>query len=416
MEPDSIDRVRFLPVGATADARRLLTTRGLRAVADGLVSTVLAPYLLVLGFTGAQVGQVTTATLLGSAAMTLGVGLRGHRFSRRHLLLAVSLLMIATGLVFSVASSFPLIVMAAFLGTMNPSSGDVSVFLPTEQALLSATVPDRERTAVFARFSLVAFVFGAVGSIAAGYPDRLVRANVTSRETALRSVFVVYALLGVCALTVYRRVSSSVEPNREPGAQRSALHESRAIVLRLAAVFSVDSLGGGFAVQSIVGLWLTLRYDFSVSRIGLLFFVTGVCNGLSTLLAPRIAARIGLVRTMAYTHLPANVLLMAAAAMPSAGPAVVCLIGRSLLSQMDVPARQSYVMAVVTPAERPAAASVTNVPRSLASALPPIAGGWLLDHSTFGWPLLIGGALKATYDVILLLLFRNVHPPEERSE
>jgi predicted MFS family arabinose efflux permease len=409
--------VQFLPPGATDDARRLLTTRGLRAVADGLVSTALAPYLLVLGFSGSQVGAVTTATLLGSAAMTLAVGLRGHRFSRRRLLIAVSILMITTGFVFSVASSYTLILIAAFLGTMNPSSGDVSVFLPTEQALLPATVPDRQRTAVFARFSLIAFACGAIGSIAATYPDALVRLGWLPRTTAIRSVFLVYSLLGVCALYLYRRVSPAVEPDLTGDTKRrSALNESRSIVLRLAAVFSIDSLGGGFAVQSIVGLWLSLRWHLSLSQIGVLFFVTGMCSGVSTLLAPRIAARIGLVRTMVYTHLPANALLMSAAFMPRSSLAVACLVARSLLSQMDAPARQSYVMAVVTPAERPAAASVTNVPRSLASALPPVLAGRLLEHSTFGWPLLIGGALKATYDIILLLLFRNVHPPEERSE
>ncbi len=384
-------------------------------MADGLVSTVLAPYLIVLGFSGTQVGQITSITLLGSAAMTLGVGLRGHRFPRRRLLVAVSVLMIVTGLVFSVATAYPRLLVAAFLGTMNPSSGDVSVFLPTEQALLPSTVPDSERTAVFARLSLVAFAFGAVGSIAAVYPDRLARSGLLDRRTALRSVFLVYALLGLCALLLYRRLSDAVEPKVDPNRlqRTAALTGSRSIVLKLAAVFSIDSFGGGFVVQSMVALWLARRFDFSLSRIGLLFFVTGTCSGLSTLLAPRIASRIGLIRTMAYTHLPANVLLMAAAFMPNAPLAVACLVGRSLLSQMDVPARQSYVMAVVTPAERPAAASVTNVPRSLVSAISPFAAGWMLDHSTFGWPLLVGGALKAIYDLVLLLLFRNVRPPEE---
>ena len=184
-------------------------------------------------------------------------------------------------------------------------------------------------------------------------------------------------------------------------------------MVRLALLFSVDAFGGGFVVQSILVLWLSLRFGLSTASAGAIFFWSGLGSASSALLAPKLAARIGLVRTMVFTHIPASLLLMAAALMPSAGPAIVCLLLRSLLSQMDVPARTSYVMAVVDPAERTAAATVTNVPRSLASALPPLAAGWMLQHSSFGWPLLIAGTLKITYDLTLLALFRNVRPPEE---
>ena len=197
------------------------------------------------------------------------------------------------------------------------------------------------------------------------------------------------------------------------GQPPSRLGPSRAVVYRLAAIFSLDSLGGGFAVQSILVLWLSLRFDLSTATSGAVFFWSGVLSASSALLAPRLARRIGLIRTMVFTHLPANGLLMAAALMPNAGLAVACLLARSLLSQMDVPARTSYVMAIVRPEERAAAASVTNVPRSLAAALPPLAAGWMLQHSTFGWPLLLAGGLKVVYDLSLLALFHDIRPDEE---
>lgn len=402
----------LLPAGASADAGVLLGARGIRGFADGLVSVILPAHLVLLGFGSVEVGAVVTATLVGSAAVTLGVGLRGHRLPRLRLLQAAAAAMVLTGLGFGLVDSFPALLVVAFLGTLNPSAGDVSVFLPTEQALLPATVPDRERTDLFARYSLVGIGVAALGSLAAGVPGWVADAAGVAEVTATRAVFVGYSLAGVAVWARYRRLSPAIEPDE--GAPPSALGPSRRIVLRLAALFSLDSLGGGFVVQSLLVVWLSRRHGLSIGVTGAVLFWTGILSGASALLAVRIARRIGLVRTMAFTHLPANALLMATAVMPDAPLAVACLLARSVLSQMDVPARTSYVMAVVTPAERPAAASVTNVPRSLAAALTPLAAGWLLEHSTFGWPLVIGGALKAVYDVALLAMFRDVRPPEER--
>jgi MFS family permease len=403
---------RLLPPETTPDAGVLLATRGMRAFMDGLVSTILSSYLLLLGFSGRQVGVVVTAMMLGSAALTLLVGLRGHRINRRTLLLAVAGLMIATGLLFSVVTAFWGVVLVAALGTLNPSSGDVSVFLPTEQALLPMTVSDRQRTALYGRYSLVGFGVAAVGSLAAGLPEAASTRGWVSLKSADQLVFVLYALVGLGVLLLYRRLSPAIEP---PGDRsRSALGPSRSIVYRLAAVFSLDSLGGGFVVQSLVALWLFRRFNLSVATAGLIFFWSGLLSGFSALVAVKLARKIGLVRTMVFTHLPANGFLILTAFMPNVWLAVACLLIRGALSQMDVPARTSFVMAVVTPEERPAAASITNVPRSLASALAPSAAGWMLDHSRFGWPLIIGGALKATYDLILLIMFRHVRPPEEQ--
>jgi MFS family permease len=401
----------LMPPETTPDARVLLATRGMRAFMDGLVSTILSSYLLLLGFGGRQVGVIVTATMLGSAALTLLVGLRGHRINRRTLLLLVAGLMIATGLLLSVVTAFWGVVIIATVGTMNPSSGDVSVFLPTEQALLPMTVSDRQRTALYGRYSLVGFGVAALGALAAGLPEAASHRGWVSLKRADQLVFVLYALVGLGVLLLYRRLSPAIEPPADRS--RAALGPSRAIVYRLAAVFSLDSLGGGFVVQSLVALWLFRRFNLSVAAAGLIFFWSGLLSGFSALVAVKLARRIGLVRTMVFTHLPANGFLILTAFMPNVWLAVACLLIRGALSQMDVPARTSFVMAVVTPEERPAAASVTNVPRSLASALAPSAAGWMLDHSRFGWPLIIGGSLKAMYDLVMLALFRNVRPPEE---
>lgn len=404
--------MRLLPEGSSPDAARLMETRSLRAFGDGLVSVILVPALALAGLSSRQVGAVITATLVGSAVVTLGVGLRGHRIGRRRLLRAAALLMVATGIGFAVVTQFWPLLLVAFVGTMNPSAGDVSVFLPTEQALLPQTAPSTSRTALFARYALLGSLFGALGSLAAGVPDALAHHDVLSRAVALRGSFVVYSALGLAVLARYARLSPAIEPT---DVARTPLGPSKRIVYQLAALFSIDSFGGGFVVQALVALWLFRRFGLSIAVAGQIFFWTGLLSALSALVAVKVAARIGLVRTMVFTHLPANVLLMLTPFMPNLGLAIACLLARSALSQMDVPARTSYVMAVVTPAERPAAASVTNVPRSLASALAPLLAGWLLDKSRFGWPLVIGGGLKAVYDLVLLALFAGVRPPEEQG-
>ena len=404
---------RLLPPGASRDAVVLLQTRAVRALGDGLVSVVLAAYLTALGFSAIRIGVLVTVTLLGSAALTLAVGLRAHAYPRRRLLRLVSLLMIATGVGFAAFTSFWPLALVGMIGTLNPSGGDVSVFLPTEQALLPATIGSEHRTALFARYSLIGALVAAVGASLAGVPEWVARRVHIAETTALRSTFVLYAVLGVVVLVRYRQLSPNVEP--APGATSVALGPSKRTVYRLAALFSLDALGGGFVITALVVLWLQRRFGLSLAVSGAVFFWAGVCSAFSALVAVRIAKRIGLVRTMVFTHLPANGLLILTAFMPNAPLAVACLLGRSALSQMDVPARTSYVMAVVTPEERPAAASVSNVPRSLASALPPVAAGWMLSHSHFGWPLIIGGSLKAIYDLLLLHQFRDLRPPEEQT-
>ena len=404
----------LLPSEATADAGVLLRARAVRAFGDGFVSVLLPLHLTTLGFDGFQIGEVATATLLGSAALTLVVGLVAYRLGRQLLLLRASLLMIATGLGFALVHDFWPLLVVAFVGTLNPSSGDVSVFLPTEQALLPQTVSDRQRTALFARYSLVGSLVAAAGALTAGLPELVADETGLSLNSALDVMFLLYALLGLVALLLYRGLSPAIEP--DPKTAAAPLTTSKGIVSKLAALFSLDSFGSGLVVQSLLALWLFQRFELSVATAGVIFFWTGVLSAFSALAAVRIASRIGLLNTAVFTHLPANLFLVLTPFMPTVELAVTFLLLRSALSQMDVPVRNSYVMAVVSPAERPAAASVTAVPKSLAAALSPLLSGWLLSLSVFGWPLVIGGVLKGVYDVLLLLMFKTVRPPEEAEQ
>ena len=382
----------------TPDGRRLIATRGLRGYADGLVAASLAGYLGdQLGYSATRIGVIVTGMLLGSAVLTMFTGTWGWRVQRRLLLRAGALLMVTTGLVFATSSTFFVLLAFGVIGTMNPGGSDVSVVQPIEQSLLPLTTTEENRSHVFARYTFFGGSLAALGALSAGLPARL--------HWPAESVFVVYAAAGVAMLGVYWTMSPQVEAAAQVTTP-TPLGPSKRVVYRLAALFSLDSFGGGFAVQSLLVLWLLRRHHFSVGKAGAVLGVMQILAAASGFIAVRIERRLGPLRTMAFTHLPGQILLISAALMPTAPLAVACLIGRSLLSSMDVPVRNAYVMSVVTPAERAAAASVTNVPRSLASALPPIAAGWMLDHSSFGWPLIIGGSMKIVYDLLLLRMAR----------
>ena len=401
----------LLPRTATADARRVLLVRSLRAFADGYVAILLPLHLAARGLDALAVGLIATATLLGSALLTLALGAAAHRLRRRPMLLAAALLMAATGLGFAGFETFWPLLLVAFVGTINPSSGDVSLFLPLEHTVLAESVAPRERTSLFAAYSFVGSVVAACGALSAGAVDWL--AGRFAPAAVMDAMFLLYAAIGLAAFLLYRGLSPRAEA---PGdAPPAPLGESRGKVYRLAALFSLDALGGGFVVNAMLALWLFECFDLSAAAAGTIFFATGLCTSVSYFAAVWIAGRIGLIRTMVFTHVPANLLLIAAAFAPTVETAAGLLILRSFLSSMDVPARSSYVMAVVSPAERPAAASFTAVPRSLASALPPSASGWLLGLTSFGWPLVIGGVLKLAYDVLLLRSFAGERPPEEQA-
>ena len=404
---------RLFPSGIAPDGRRLLLGKALRAFTDGLVSIVLPVYLLRLGYGPFQVGAIVTSTLLGSALLTLLIGLFAHRFPGRKLLLGACGLMAATGTLFATIHGFWPLLIVAFVGTINPSAGDVSIFLPVEQALLSGTISARRRTALFARYSLIGALAGACGTLSAGLPDLVAGRMRVDEVAVLQWIFWLYAAVGLATLLIYRSLSSPTAVQELPS--RKALGQSRRIVFELAALFSLDSFGSGFFVQSLLALWLFKTFHLSVLSASSILFWMGICSAASYLIAVPIAERFGLINTMVFTHLPANILLILVPFAPSLPIAIALLVARSALSEMDVPTRTSYVMAVVKPEERAAAASITAVPRSLASSLSPLLAGYLLGVSTFGWPLIFGGSAKAAYDILLLLRFRRVTPPEERD-
>jgi MFS family permease len=414
--PDGPDDARSIKRGehesfARSDIALLYTARGLRGFGDGFAVIVLPAYMSAIGYGSIDIGIVAAASLAGSAVLTLAVGLIAPRHDLRHLLLLAAGLMVATGLAFPAFEHIVFIAVVAFIGTVNPSAGDSGVFVPLEHAMLARGAGDRQRTAVFARYSLIGALAAAAGALGAAIPDALAAAGI-GEIAGFRLMFYAYALLGLMAAILYRRL-----PRSQLGETRhnAPLGPSRAVVYRLAALFSLDSFASGFIVQSLLALWLFQRFDLSLSAAASFFFWSSVLSAFSYPVAARLSKRIGLVNTMVFTHVPSSICLILAAFAPSLTVVVALLLVRSALSQMDVPTRTSYVMAVVTPAERTAAASVTAVPRTLASSLSPALSGVLLATSFSGLPLVICGGLKIVYDLALLMSFRHIKPPEERG-
>jgi MFS family permease len=383
--------------------RRLLAARALRSFADGFIAIVLPAYLLALGHGQLEVGLISTATLFGSAFATLAVGRWGNRFSIRRLLLAASLLMCATGVAFASFESLWPLLLVAFVSTLNPGSGDASLFMPLDHTML-ATAPAETRTTLFARYSFIGSIFGAAGALVAGTPDWLA-AGGWSMIGALRAMFLLYGAVGLAVWLLYLRLPDSHPDQQKPVA---ALGPSRGIVWRLAALFSVDSFAGGLMLNSLLALWLFERFGMSLASAGAFFFWTGLLAATSQLLAAPLAQRIGLVNTMVFTHIPSSLCLIGAAFAPTLASALTLLLVRSALSQMDVPTRSALVMSVVTPAERPAAASFTAVPRSLASAASPSLAGAMFAAGAMAAPLVLCGVLKIAYDLALFAAFRRV--------
>jgi len=390
----------------------LYAARALRDFGDGFVAILIVVYLTELGLGPLEIGVIATAALLGSSLLTLGIGLLGRPGMQRTLLLCASASMTATGIAFALASDYAWLLLIAFVGTVNPSAGNVSIFVPMEHALLAGIAPAERRTRMFAVYGLTGAIAAAIGSLAAGSPDFLAPLG-WSRIDALKAMFILYAALGIAGGIMYRLVPASTDA--ETSRPRFTLGESKPVVLKLAGLFSIDAFAGGFAVQSLMALWLFQRFGMSLTAAGAFFFWSGLLAALSYPAAAWLSRRIGLLNTMVYTHIPSSLCLIGAALVPDLHAALALLLARSALSQMDVPTRSSYVMAVVTPPERAAAASVTSVPRGLASAASPALAGALFAAGYTALPFILCGALKILYDLLLLRTFRHVRPPEERA-
>jgi predicted MFS family arabinose efflux permease len=387
------------------------------------LSVVLVFYLVGLGLSEADTGVLLTATLLGDTLVSLYLTTQADRVGRRRMLIIGAALMAAAGLTFAFTRQFWLLVVAGTIGVISPSGQEVGPFLSIEQAALSQVVTARARTDVFAWYTLAGALATALGALGAGF-----LANHLQRSRALvdsyRAVVIAYACFGAVLFLMFRATSRAIEaaPSDQSAAPRSllarfsGLHRSHTIVLRLAGLFALDSFGGGFVVQSFAAYWFYLRFGVDPKTLGTLFFAANVFAGLSALVASRLANRIGLINTMVVTHLPSNVLLMLIPVMPTLPLATLVLLLRFSISQMDVPTRQSYTMAVVPPAERAAASGVTGVARTTGAALSPLFAGLLFSHpALIDIPFYIAGALKITYDVLLYRAFRSLEPPEERA-
>lgn len=388
----------------------LYAARAVRAFGDGFAVIILPAYLSAIGFDPVAIGLVATASLLGSALASLAIGYFAVRHDLRILLIVGAFLMLATGLALPNFEHFGFIVVVAFVGTVNPTGSDIGVFIPLEHAVLARDVADRDRTAAFARYSLIGALAGAAGSLAAAIPDLAAPFGVDTVD-ALRAMFYAYAVLGLIGALLYGRLPA--EPPPMHAARPAFLGPSKRIVFKLAALFSLDAFAGGFIVNSLLALWLFERFGLSLAEAAVFFFWTGVLSAFSYPVAARLAARIGLVNTMVFTHIPSSLCLIVAAFSSDLTVVLALLLVRAALSQMDVPTRSSYVMAVVTPPERTAAASVTAVPRSLAASASPALAGILMTMPFAGLPLVVCGVLKIVYDLLLLRSFRHVKPPEE---
>jgi MFS family permease len=389
--------------------RLLYAARGVRGIGDGFATIILPAYLTAIGHGPVAIGTIVTASLLGTALLTLLIGMVAPRHDLRTLMLSGSALMAVSGLVFPNVQPLALLALVAFVGTINPTSGDIGVMIPLEHTMLARSVADRERTRAFARYSLIGALSMAAGTLAAALPDFLVHAGF-GRSGAFKVMFYGYAGLGLACVLLYWLM-----PRARPSEVRAVapLGPSRGIVYKLAALFSLDSFAGGFTAQSLLALWLFTRFDLSLSAAGVFFFCTTLLSALSFPIAARLAGRFGLVNTMVFTHVPSSLFLILAAFSSDLKVVLGLLLVRSALAQMDVPTRTSYVMAVVTPAEQPAAASVTAVPRSLASAISPSFAGALQATAFSALPLVVCGVLKIVYDLALLYSFRHLKAPEE---
>lgn len=400
-----------------SDGPILFVTRILRLIAYGAISLILALYLQRIGFSEGQIGLLLCLTLVGDAAISFWLTTRADLIGRKKSLIVGAILMILGGIAFAVTHDPILLLIAATIGVISPSGNEVGPFLSIEQAALSQVVEDRHRTRIFAWYSLAGSLATAVGSMIGGLAMQWLSPKGETSLLAFQVVLFFYAGCGVLLAILFAILSSAVEaPPLDAEIKRPffGLHKSKSTVLKLAALFSIDAFGGGFVVQSLLTLWFSIRFQTPAAMLGTIFFFANAFAGISHLAAAWLAKRIGLINTMVFTHLPSNVLLMLVPLMPNFWLAVIVLLMRFAISQMDVPTRQSYSMAVVDPSERSAAAGVTSVARTIGASISPLLAGPMLGVAALvNMPLFLAGGAKIVYDVLLYRSFTKIKPPEE---
>src|SRR6266567_4471674 len=421
--PAEVERGRTQTSERLRDTRLMLVMRGLRSLAYGLLAVLLGVALAGEGFSPVAIGALITVSLAGDMVGTYVIGLFTDTWGRRRTLALLSLLMAATGVLFGLVTSYAVLLVAAFFGTLGASASETAPFLPIDQTMIAQVTAPEQRTSVFARYNLVASFSAAAGALAAGLPGLLTRTGLPV-ASGVRLMFGVYAVLALIVAGLSLRLSSDVEATlqspihvkRRRPRLVPPLHRSRSIVWRLTALFSVDALAGGLVVQSLMALYFLQRFGVPLTTLSVLFFGANLLSALSFLAAVPLARRFGLLNTMVFTHLPSNVLLILIAFAPTFPIAASLLLLRQALSQMDVPTRQAYTMALVDPEERTAAASVTSLARSLGSATSPVFSGFLLQGPllVLGLPFILAGMLKSAYDCSLWMVFRHVHLEEEQ--
>jgi len=406
--------------GLDRDGRLLFAMRTLRMFGYGFLAVVLVLYLAAAGLDPLAVGIVLTLTLVGDVVISLWLTTHADRFGRRRVLVAGAFLMLLAGIVFAATSWLPLLILAGAIGVISPTGNEVGPFLAVEQAALTQTVPDVRRTATFAWYNLAGYVATATGALGAGLVSQALLDGGWAPVDAYRAIVVGYALIGLILAVGFWMLDRGIEAPprdiRDDGIRRRlGLHRSKGVVGHLSLLFSIDAFGGGFVPQSLMAYWFHLQFGVEPLVLGFIFFGANLLAAVSSLLAAPIAKRIGLINTMVFTHLPSNLLLILVPLMPTLPLAVAVLLLRYTLSQMDVPTRQSYVMAVVEPDERSAAAGITGIARTTGAAISPSISAVMVSSVNYAaLPFYLAGGLKIVYDLLVYRDFRNLKPPEER--
>ena len=413
-------------LGLTENGRILFSTRILRLFAYGFLSVILALYLSQLGLNEVSIGLLLTLTLLGDTVISLWITINADRIGRKRMLIAGAMLMILAAALFAATRNYYLLLLAATIGVISPSGNEVGPFLSIEQASLTQLISDRKRTKIFAWYNLVGSFATALGALAGGGLSQLLQGLGYSPLSSYRGVVLGYGMIGILLIGLFTRLSPAIEvpiniyraPDENPATHRFlGLYRSQKVVFRLAALFSLDAFAGGFIIQSMMALWFNQKFGVEPAVLGAIFFGANILAGVSALSAAWVAGKIGMINTMVFTHLPSNILLILVPFMPSFGPAVALLLFRFSISQMDVPTRQSYTMAVVAHDERSAASGITGVARTIGASLSPVITGMFMSNPTLlGLPFILSGGLKIIYDLALYFNFRAVKPPEEQYQ